>query len=143
MADVFIAYARVDSVIAEQLHAALVDTGLNVFRDRNILLGEDWARRIERETLSAKCVLALWTRDSILSGDVEWEAGVGSEKGTLLSVLCDGVTLQADPSAPFRLAYTLSRLKGETVSWNTHATDGLSEVVKAIRKFIESHNGPT
>jgi hypothetical protein len=32
--DVFIAYAGVDAVVAEQVHAALIGAGLAVFRDQ-------------------------------------------------------------------------------------------------------------
>jgi hypothetical protein len=129
--DVFIAYARVDSEIAGQVSAALSEAGLTVFLDVTISVAESWADRIEGEIRSARCVLALWTSESVDSPWVYSEARLGSERGILLSVRCDYET---------RFPLQIGVLKGQTMSWDTASKHGLSEVVRATREFINSRS---
>jgi hypothetical protein len=129
MVDVFIAYARLNAAIADQVSSALVEAGFTVFKDITISVGENWMERIEDEIQSAKCVLVLWTPESRDSGWVYGEAEISHRVGKLFSVKCDEVLLKYPHNIWAAKAF---------VDWNTSSADGLAMVVEATRKFINS-----
>lgn len=61
MADVFISYARADRERVEVLAATLEAHGHAVWRDRQILGGDDFVANIERELNAAKAVIVAWS----------------------------------------------------------------------------------
>jgi hypothetical protein len=130
MADVFIAYARLNAAIADQVSSALVEAGFTVFKDITIsVVGEKWFDRIANEIQSAKCVLVLWTPESCNSGWVYGEVETSNQVGNLFSVKCDDVSLKYPMNIWAAKAF---------VEWNTRSADGLAIVVEATRKFIDS-----
>lgn len=93
MADVFISYSSRNRRQAAALADALTALGLSVWWDREILTGEAFDRAIERELEGAKCVVVLWSTDSVDSEWVKNEAAAAAERGVLLPVQLDGVRL--------------------------------------------------
>jgi len=124
MADVFVANARRDSLVAQLVSAALVEAGLSVFRDAKMPPGAEWHTHIRREIEAAKCVVALGTTESYRSSEVRKEAEWALERGILVSILCD----QVRPPPWWR---------GEAVvHWNDRSIDGLSMAVAAVRTVV-------
>ena len=67
MADIFISYARVDRERAQALASALDGEGWTVWWDRDIPPGRTFDDVIEEALGAAKCVIVLWSRDSVRS----------------------------------------------------------------------------
>lgn len=84
--DVFISYAREDRETAAQLADALAQRGLQVWWDRDLPAGIDFAKVIEAQLESARVVLALWSLDSVHSGFVRDESSRALRAGKLLPV---------------------------------------------------------
>ena len=93
MTDVFISYASEDRERARKLATELEARGWSVWWDRNIIVGQAFDQVIEHELETAKCVVVLWSKDSILSEWVKNEAAVAAERGVLVPALIDNVKL--------------------------------------------------
>lgn len=93
MTDVFISYASEDRDRAHSLATALEARGWSVWWDRKIVAGQTYDQVIEHELETAKCVVVLWSKDSIVSEWVKNEAAVAAERGVLVPALIDNVKL--------------------------------------------------
>jgi hypothetical protein len=93
VSDVFLSYAAEDRDRAARLAIALGVLGWSVWWDRKIIAGEAFDRAIERELESAKCVVVLWSKQSIASEWVKNEAAAASERNVLVPAAIDGVKL--------------------------------------------------
>jgi hypothetical protein len=93
MADIFISYASEDRARVRPLAEALQERGFNIWWDRSLAAGQDYASIIERELKSAKAVIVVWTQSSALSTFVRDEAGRARDEGRLVPVLLDSVQL--------------------------------------------------
>jgi TPR repeat protein len=87
MCDVFISYAKEDRPRAEIFARALDAHGWLVFWDRTIRAGGTWRETIGRELQSARCVVVLWSKDSIDSDWVQEEADDAKQRHILVPVL--------------------------------------------------------
>jgi len=93
MADIFISYSREDSLKVKPLAKILEENGWSVYWDVKMQGGETWDERIEKELDSAKCVLVVWSKNSIHSSWVRAEAEEGFKKGILFPILIDDVKI--------------------------------------------------
>lgn len=93
MADVFLSYSRENRPDAEVLAEYLRATGRSVFWDRDIPAGATFEQVIDREIDDARCVVVLWSVESVKSDWVRAEAAEGLRRGILLPVLLDDVRL--------------------------------------------------
>lgn len=93
MADIFISYASEDRARVRPLAEALAERGFNIWWDRSLAAGQDYAAIIERELKAAKAVIVVWTQSSALSTFVRDEAGRARDEGRLVPVLLDRVQL--------------------------------------------------
>jgi len=93
MADVFISYASEDRGRARTLANALEARGWSVWWDRKIIAGQTFDQVIEQELETARCVVVLWSKDSISSEWVKNEAAAAAERGVLVPALLDDVKL--------------------------------------------------
>jgi hypothetical protein len=91
--DVFISYAREDRETAHQLADALEADTLAVWWDRELIGGGDFAAEIEHRIAEAKVVLVLWSVASVGSGFVRDESSRARDRGTLLPLRIEAVTL--------------------------------------------------
>jgi len=95
VADIFISYKREDRARIQPLAQALEARGYTVWWDLELVAGQKWAKRIKAELDAARCVIVVWTRQSIaedrtyVSEWVENEADEGARRGVLLPALFD------------------------------------------------------
>jgi hypothetical protein len=93
MADIFISYARTDRARAETLARALTAHGWAVWWDREIPPGRTFDDVIEEALTDAKCVIVLWSRDSVQSEWVKTEASEAAKRRILVPILADEVKI--------------------------------------------------
>ncbi|SDI00835.1 toll/interleukin-1 receptor domain-containing protein [Nitrosomonas sp. Nm132] len=89
MSDIFISYARADKERAELLAEVFSRQGWSVWWDREISPGKSFDETIETALNSARCVIVLWSKDSVSSRWVKTEAAEGAARGILIPVLID------------------------------------------------------
>jgi formylglycine-generating enzyme len=89
MADVFLSYASSDRERIKPLVKALTDLGWSVWWDPKIRPGEIWDQVIESELEAARCVVVVWTSDSVAKLWVRTEAEEGRRRGILVPVLLE------------------------------------------------------
>jgi hypothetical protein len=93
MSDIFISYARADKDRAELLAEAFSRQGWSVWWDREIPPGKSFDETIENALNSARCVIVLWSKDSVSSRWVKTEAAEGAERGILVPALIEKVQI--------------------------------------------------
>jgi TIR domain len=93
MSDIFISYARADKEKAELLANAFSQKGWSVWWDREIPPGKSFDEVIENALNSARCVIVLWSKDSVSSRWVKTEAAEGAARGILVPALIDNVQI--------------------------------------------------
>jgi TIR domain len=93
VSDIFISYASENREQAHKLASALETLGWFVWWDRHIITGQAYDQVIERELNDAKSVVVLWSGHSIASEWVKNEAAAAAERGVLLPVLIERVTV--------------------------------------------------
>ena len=96
MADIFISYADEDRDRAKLLAKALEGQGWSVWWDRIIPPGKSFDQVIQEAITAAKCVVVLWSKESIKSDWVREEATIGKRRQILVPATM--VTAQKDPS---------------------------------------------
>lgn len=92
MADVFISYAREDKDWVHRLAGALIEEGLTVWWDQSIPAGRGYAKVIAEALSSARCVIVIWSPQSIQSTWVQEEAEDGRSRSVLIPVFKEMVT---------------------------------------------------
>jgi hypothetical protein len=80
MADIFLSYANVDRERIRPLVKKLEEHGWSVWWDRKIPPGKTWRQVIQRAIDDAKCVVVVWSQQSIQSDWVITEAEEGKER---------------------------------------------------------------
>jgi len=91
MADIFVSYASADREKAEELARILIAKGWSVFWDRNIPAGRKFRDVIESELTESRCVIVLWSRESVRSHWVCDEAEEARKLEKFLPVLIESV----------------------------------------------------
>jgi hypothetical protein len=89
MSDIFISYASEDRERAKALAQTLEGEGWSVWWDRLIPFGRPFDDVIQENINAAKCVLVLWTANSVGSKWVRSEASEAEERNVLIPVLLD------------------------------------------------------
>src|SRR4029434_434237 len=93
MSDIFISYSRADKDRAELLAEAFSREGWSVWWDREIPPGKSFDETIENALNSARCVIVLWSKDSVSSRWVKTEAAEGAARGILVPAFIDKVQI--------------------------------------------------
>jgi hypothetical protein len=134
-AEVFISYKSDDESRVIKLVSALQTAGFTLWWDRHLAAGESWHAQIQAALDAARCVIVIWTHDSIgpAGGFVRDEATLAKRRGILVPVLFDAVDpplgfgeiqaidlidWQGSPADPFfadLCAAITARLNGEPV----------------------------
>ena len=91
MADIFISYARKDRSRVEPLADALSRHGWSVWWDPQIRAGRTFDQTIAAALAAARCVLVVWSKESISSDWVRDEADEGRRRDILIPVTIDDV----------------------------------------------------
>ena len=89
MHDVFISYASADRPRAALLAHALQARGWSVWWDRTIPPGRQFDQVIEEALEASRCVVVLWSADSVASDWVKTEAAEANRRRALIPALID------------------------------------------------------
>jgi hypothetical protein len=81
--DIFISYASADRPRVVPLVDALRQKGWSVWWDRTIPPGKTWDQVIEAALDAARCVIVLWSKESVKAHWVLTEAEEGRRRGIL------------------------------------------------------------
>jgi formylglycine-generating enzyme required for sulfatase activity len=127
MADIFLSYARADRERIRSLVKILEERGWSVWWDRKIPKGKPFHQVIQQAIDEAKCVVVIWSQQSIKSNWVISEAGEGLDRQVLIPVLIDKV------KAPLPFGELQEALLDD---WNGesshHELEALIDAIKAI-----------
>jgi TolB-like protein/Tfp pilus assembly protein PilF len=137
MARIFLSYAREDRACAERLARAMESAGHEVWWDRHLDSGEEFASEIEAELDKAQVVLVAWSATSIKSRWVRDEAAVGGDTNRLIPVSIDGTL----PPMGFRQFHTLD-LAGWKGAKRDHRTTELLHSIERRLKGAEAKAAP-
>ena len=86
VSDIFLSYESSDQPAAHMFADALEARGWSVWWDREIPLGKSFDEVIERELMSARCVIVLWSKKSVRSRWVRTEASAAAARESLVPV---------------------------------------------------------
>jgi len=93
MSDIFISYSKSDRNRARTLAEALEKKGWSVWWDRKIPPGKSFDQVIEEALNETKCVVVLWSKESVNSNWVKEEASEGLRRNILVPALIDDVAI--------------------------------------------------
>lgn len=91
MGDIFISYASQDRPKAQALAQALEQHGWSVWWDRTIPTGKRFEQVIQEALAGARCVMVLWSKQSVTSDWVVEEAEEGRKRHILVPVFIEDV----------------------------------------------------
>jgi hypothetical protein len=127
MADIFISYANEDRDAAARLARALESAGWTVWWDRRIPAGRTWRSVLQDALKEMRCMVALWSRDSVESPWVAEEAEEARKLGkTLVPILIQRV----EPPIGFRAIQA-----ADLIDWNGSPDD---PAIKMLMADLES-----
>jgi hypothetical protein len=127
---VFLSYAHEDRTSAQALAAVLSADGHNVWWDRELEGGSDFANEIERRLAQTRVAVVLWSAASVQSGFVRDESSRARDSGKLLPVRIEDVALPLG----FGTLHTLDLL-----DWEGNADDEDCVAVRdAVRRQLSS-----
>jgi len=134
MASVFLSYAREDAAKAKALTAAIERAGHDVWWDRHIRSGSEFAGAIEEALKRADAVLVLWSEGSVCSPWVRDEAAEGRDSGRLVAAVLDA----SRPPIGFRQFQST-----DLSSWSGKGTPRqFDELLGAIAEKRPNRQGP-
>lgn len=130
MTDIFISYASADRPSVKPLVDALQQQGWSVWWDRTILAGKTFDRVIEAALKDSRCVIVLWSKDSVDSDWVWTEADEGKRRGILVPALLDNV----DIPLAFRRIHTAN-----LIGWSgALPSDQFDELTRAVSDVLSN-----
>lgn len=91
--DIFLSYDSADKERVRPLVELLESQGWTVWWDRKIPPGKTFAEVIEKALQPAKCILVVWSVNSVESKWVRKEAAEGDRRGNLVPILIDDVKI--------------------------------------------------
>lgn len=101
MADIFISYSRRDRALAGNLALLLAAEGYEVFWDHRLRAGQQWRKSLQREIEAATITLVLWSKHSVHSEFVQWEADLAIENKSYLPIVLTAGQESVRPDARF------------------------------------------
>ena len=128
MAQIFLSYTEKDRDAVRRLAQTLESVGWSVWWDRRIPAGLTWRSVLERELQSMRCMLVLWSSNSVQSDWVCEEAAEGRQLGRLVPVLIERVR----PPAGFREVQA-----ADLIDWDgARDFPGLQRLLEDIERLI-------
>lgn len=141
MTDIFVSYKKSDRSRVRPLVERLRETGFDVWWDEAIAPSQSWRAEIASRLQGARCVIAVWTHDSVDLEAGQWvmeEAAHGLSRRVLAPVRLD---LVSPPLGFGEVQYA------DLAAWNGKADDPrfqhLVGVVRAIVERAPLTVGPT
>ena|GEM_PF-2896818 len=129
MTDIFLSYAEEDRETARKLSKLFEDEGWSVWWDRKIPIGKTWRNVLEEALQNMRCMVVLWSADSINSEWVKEEAEEGKTQRKLVPILIDSVK----PPMGFRTIQA-----ADLIGWNgNYHLPGLQQLLADMRKTIQ------
>jgi TIR domain/Bacterial Ig-like domain (group 2) len=123
MADIFISYANEDKETAARLAGFLESIGWSVWWDRRIPAGRTWRAVLQEALRDMRCMIALWSQDSVESPWVAEEAEEARKLGkTLVPILIQRV----EPPIGFRTIQA-----ADLVNWDGSHDDPAAKMLIA------------
>lgn len=104
IADIFISYSRKDIALAKFLANEFTMHGWKPWLDSQIPVGKDYDLEIENNLHSSKCVLVIWTENSIVSRNVKDEANEALINNKLIPIVIGYIR----PPMGFRMLQSLN-----------------------------------
>ena len=128
--EIFISYANEDEARVEPLARLLEAEGWSVWWDRDIPVGRTFDEVIEEALDAARCVIVVWTEESVASRWVKTEAGEGAARNILVPVLLDDV----------RIPLAFRRIQAaDLVGWEGEQQHpGVEQLVEAVSRVAGS-----
>ena len=128
MSDIFISFANADRDKARRLAEALGAEGWSVFWSVETPVAKKWPQVIEDELTNAKCVVVLWSRESVNRDWVREEAEIAKNRGVFIQACLD----ETPPPFGFGLyqAASLTDWEGDA------AHPGYRKLIAAIADFL-------
>ena len=99
MADIFLSYANEDRQTAAQLAQVLETAGFTVWWDRRIPAGRTWRTVLEEALQGMRCLIVLWSENSLKS---PWVIEEAEEARRLEKMLFPVLIQQIEPPVGFR-----------------------------------------
>lgn len=130
MIDVFLSYCSANRPTAAAIARYLEERGWSIWWDRKIAPGTRYDREIENALDAARCVVVLWTKESINSEWVRDEAMEAHSRRALIPVQLEDIK----PPLAFRRTQTI-RLFNWT---DDHSDDRLPALHEAIQTLLGS-----
>ncbi len=129
MSEIFISYSSKDRKITGSVVKLLEKSGRHVWWDKDIAPGRTFDRVISQALDNAKCIIVLWSTNSVKSDWVMEEALEGMERKILVPTRIDSVKLPFG----FRRLQTinLSRWQGSASS------QGIKQLIKAVDALVK------
>jgi TolB-like protein len=132
--DIFLSYTREDQATAQRFAEAFEGQGFSVWWDVTLRSGEAYDQVTEEALRTAKAVVVLWSKKSVVSRWVRAEATLADRNRTLVPARIEA----CDLPIMFELTQTadLSRWRGETSdpAWRPFLSD--------VRRFVDARGAP-
>lgn len=135
MPDIFLSYTREDQPTARRFAEAFGHQGFEVWWDATLRSGQTYDEVTETALRSAKAVVVLWSKKSVLSRWVRAEATLADRNKTLLPVMIE----PCDRPIMFELTQT-----ADLTHWQgAHADPAWLALVAEVRGFVDRELPPT
>jgi hypothetical protein len=128
MSEIFISYSSKDRKTTRSVVRLLEKSGWQVWWDKNIPPGKTFDRVISQALDAAKCIIVLWSKNSVKSDWVIEEALEGMERKILIPTQIDSV----------RLPFGFRRLQTINLSRWQGAASSNSQSIKQLIKAVEA-----
>lgn len=129
MADIFISYANEDRDTAAQLAAHLESAGWSVWWDRRIPAGRTWRAVLAEALVDTRCMIVLWSENSVES---PWVAEEAEEARRLGKTLVPVLIRRVEPPIGFRTIQAANLTR-----WNGSADDAaILQLVADLKSLI-------
>lgn len=130
MSDIFISYSHKDRPHAERLASTVQHLGWSVWWDSGLETGSQFRDAIDAELNCAKCVVVLWSANSVKSNWVRAEASTALDRNVLVPVQLSA----CDIPLPFREIQA-----ADLSDWAGHLDHGQWQ---SLRTAVERYAGP-
>ena len=128
MSDIFISYTSSDREKAKILAEVLEEQGWSVWWDRKIPPGRSFDEVITEALDAARCVIVLWSKESVKSDWVKEEASEGARRKILVPALIEDVGIPLG----FRRIQA-----AQLIDWQGNATDpNVRQLIESIASLI-------